>query len=117
MAMFSEITSEEAVTNLVKYGCSHADIVSWYQSHYPNSCGLRARSVRRHRCKQNGIKGRTDEELVEIVQRFVSLYGYTYGRKMMQGSIPAFLNLLKPLNVAHQIVSEIFWVNFVSVDC
>ena len=35
----------------------------------------------------------TDEELVQVVRQFVSLYGHLYGRKMMQGSIWALLGV------------------------
>ena len=92
MATFETLADQMHVTDLVKRGYSYTEIASLYQSTYPNVRGLSSRSVRRY-CKGQGITKVTDEEVVQVVRQFVSLYGHTYGRKMMQGSIRALLGV------------------------
>ena len=87
-------TNEEL--NLIRFfvrrGQTHVSIASYFQSLYPGVRGYSARSIRRV-CRDNDITRISDHELNHVVRDFISRYGHSYGRAMMQGSINAALEV------------------------
>ena len=92
MAAFEEVAEEDVVRRMVLNGNSHQEISIYYQNIYPNQRGLSARSVRRYRRIHN-IARLTTIELQDLVRENIRLYGHTYGRRMLQGSIRACLGV------------------------
>jgi len=82
----------ELITSLVRRGFSHALISQHFQHLYPNTRGYSSRSIRRI-CRTNHITRITDNELDIVVGNFITHYGHTYGRAMMQGSVNAALGI------------------------
>ena len=92
MAVFSAVADEAFVRNLVTRGVSHGEISDIYRSQYPHMRGLTERSVRRY-CNERSIHRISNDELDLIVEQHILLYGHSYGRRMMQGSIRAQLGI------------------------
>ena len=69
-------------------GITHSEIAQYFQTLYTLTRGYSERSIRRV-CRENLISRITDYELDLVVENFISRYGHTYGRSMMQGSINA----------------------------
>ena len=92
MATFSEVADEVFVRDLVIRGVSHREISDCYRSQYPNVRGLTERSVRRYCCERS-IHRISNDELDAIVAQHIGLYGHSYGRRMMQGSVRAGDNI------------------------
>ena len=53
----------------------------------------------------------TNEEVVQVVRQLFSLYGHTYGRKMMQGSIRALLGALCGAVIQKRITAALRFVH------
>ena len=73
-------------------GVPHLEISRYYQSQYPGVRGVGVRSVRRY-CREREIHRISNDELDEIVREHIHLYGHSYGRRMMQGSVRAMLGV------------------------
>ena len=92
MAAFGEVADELFVRDLVIRGVSYREISDYYRSQYPHIRGLTERSVRRY-CNERSIRRISNDELDAIVAQHIDLYGHSYGRRMMQGSIRAMLGI------------------------
>jgi len=90
MAAFGEVADEVFLRDLVIRGVSHREISDFYRSQYPQVRGLTERSVRRY-CDERSIHRISNDELHVIVAEHIRLYGHSYGRRMMQGSVRAQL--------------------------
>lgn len=92
MAAFDSIADENFIRVLIWSGVSHKDISELYRAHYGNIRGLSERSVRRY-CLERSVHRIEDDDLDVIVGRLVDLYGHSYGRRMMQGSVRSMLGV------------------------
>ena len=91
-SFFEEVADENAVREMIRRGVSHEDISQYYQNIFPGRRGLSQRSVRRY-CRVQNISRINDNELIGYVENLVSLYGHSYGRRLMQGSIRSMLGI------------------------
>lgn len=89
---FEEVADENAVREMVRRGVSHEDISQYYQNIFPGRRGLSQRSVRRY-YRVHNISRINDNELIGYVGNLVSIYGHSYGRRLMQGSITSMLGI------------------------
>ena len=92
MATFGEVADEAFVRELVIRGVSHREISDYYRLQYQHLRGLTERSVRRY-CHERSIHRISNDELDVIVAQHIDLYGHSYGRRMMQGSVRAMLGI------------------------
>ena len=92
MATFAEVADEVFVRELVIRGVSHREISDYYQSQKPYIRGLTERSVRRY-CHERSIHRISNDELDVMVAEHIGLYGHSYGRRMMQGTVRAMLGI------------------------
>lgn len=92
MVAFSSIADDQEVLHMVQRGVSHSAIAFHYQSQYPNERGLSERSVRRY-CHERGIARLNHNEVKNIVYDLIRMYGHSYGRRLMQGSVRSLLGI------------------------
>ena len=103
LAAFGEGADAVFVRDLIIRGVSHREISDFYRTQYPHVQGFTERSVRRY-CNERSIHRISNDELVVIVAQHIGLYGHSYGRRMIQGSVRALFGITSHLLVLISVI-------------